>query len=318
MGYELNWGLPVASYLFLAGVGAGAVTVSASVFLRRAGFGETRYTVARLGALIAPLPVMLGTFFLIFELGRMFRFLNLFKVVNLSPMNIGSWFLMIFIALTLGYALIFIPRTLGAVADRYSPIRKLRRTLAYIALPMGIAVAMYTAVLLGAMPARPFWNSPILTFLFTLSALSSGVAAIVALGALTRKPSKNPELEADYHASIYMLVAMDAIFLIGELMTLILFLMFAYLTIGSVKESVSVILFGGELALPFWGLVVGLGILIPFLVEMVMIAPTLLWGRPYKTNRYIELAVALAILIGAFSLRYVVLIAGQITAPVGL
>ncbi len=31
---------------------------------------------------------------------------------------------------------------------------------------MGIAVAVYTGVLLGAMPARPFWNSPILAMLF--------------------------------------------------------------------------------------------------------------------------------------------------------
>ena len=32
--YDTLWGLPVISYLFLAGVGAGALTVSASVLLR--------------------------------------------------------------------------------------------------------------------------------------------------------------------------------------------------------------------------------------------------------------------------------------------
>jgi formate-dependent nitrite reductase membrane component NrfD len=37
MTQELNWGLPVISYLFLAGMGAGALTVSSSVLLRGGG-----------------------------------------------------------------------------------------------------------------------------------------------------------------------------------------------------------------------------------------------------------------------------------------
>jgi formate-dependent nitrite reductase membrane component NrfD len=37
MAEELVWGIPVIGYLFLAGVGAGAVTVSASVLLRGGG-----------------------------------------------------------------------------------------------------------------------------------------------------------------------------------------------------------------------------------------------------------------------------------------
>ena len=39
MSEELLWGLPVIGYLFLAGVGAGALTVSASVLLRGGGGG---------------------------------------------------------------------------------------------------------------------------------------------------------------------------------------------------------------------------------------------------------------------------------------
>ena len=37
MNAELFWGLPVIFYLFLAGVGAGALTVSSSVLLRGGG-----------------------------------------------------------------------------------------------------------------------------------------------------------------------------------------------------------------------------------------------------------------------------------------
>ena len=67
---ELHWGLPVIGYLFLAGVGAGALTASASIYLR--GGGETRgphVETARYGAFLAPLPVIIGCGLLIFELG---------------------------------------------------------------------------------------------------------------------------------------------------------------------------------------------------------------------------------------------------------
>ena len=111
--HELNWGLPVIFYLFLAGLGAGAVTVSGSVLLRKGGFGASRFAVARCGALIGPLPIMLGTFMIVFELGQPFRALNLFKIINLSPMSIGSWLLGVFIVLSLLYALTFLPSSAG-------------------------------------------------------------------------------------------------------------------------------------------------------------------------------------------------------------
>ena len=95
MEMELVWGMPVILYLFLAGLGAGIVTVSASVLLRGGGggFGGRHFAIARYGALIGPVPVIIGTSLIVFELGRPFRALNLFKVINLSPMSIGSWLL---------------------------------------------------------------------------------------------------------------------------------------------------------------------------------------------------------------------------------
>jgi len=71
MSEELLWGLPVIGYLFLAGVGAGALTVSASVLLRGGGggFAGQHFNIARYGAFAAPLPLMIGCGMLIFELG---------------------------------------------------------------------------------------------------------------------------------------------------------------------------------------------------------------------------------------------------------
>lgn len=312
--HEFAWGLPVIAYLFLAGMGAGAVTVSGSVLLRKGGFGASRFAVARSGALIGPLPVMLGTFLIIFELGQPFRALNLYKLINLSPMNIGSWLLGSFILFSSLYAMTFLPPSAGP-GDRLS---RVRRILAWICVPSGISVGIYTGIMLGAMPSRPFWNSPILPGLFLLSALSSGVASIILAGVFFRRKHADPAVRADYHNSSYLLTSSDALLIAGELMILFLFLMFAQLTVGDVRYAVDVILPGGELARLFWSLVIVFGLAIPLLVELILIIPKLLYGKEFRALPAIEVVIPLAIIIGGFTLRYVVVVAGQMTAPAAL
>ncbi len=317
MGYELNWGLAVISYLFLAGLGAGALTVSASVFLRGrgGGFGNGHFAIARYGALIAPLPVMIGTGLLVFELGSFqagnwFKWLNLYKTITLSPMSIGTWLLTLFIGLSLVYAYTFL-RAGASPDDKFQPLRK---ALAWIVVPLGIAVAVYTGVLLGAMPSRPFWNSPILPLLFLLSALSSGIASLLLARALLQKGTHDPDMAQ----SSYLLTASDVMLIGFELVVVFLFIMFAYLTVGDVQAAVAVILPGGSLATMFWFWFVLVGLLVPALVELVYVFPKLLYQRDFGLPYGVEIAVPIVILIGGFMLRYVVVVAGQITGPVGI
>lgn len=320
MGEELTWGLPVITYLYLAGVGAGMVTVSSSVLLRGGGggFGGDHFTLARYGALLGPVPVMLGTVLIVFELGRPDRALNLFKLINLSPMSIGSWLLTLFMLTSVFYALTFAPSflpQLKRLSDRLSPVRA---TLAWINVPMGIGVAVYTGIMLGAMPARPLWNSPILALLFLISAISTGVAAIILARVFFHRKSSDAEVERQFHQSAYLLTATDVMLIGFELMVIFLFVLFAHLTIGNVKYAMAVILPGGEMALMFWLWVVLIGLLLPALVELFYVIPKLLYHRDYAAPRAVEVTVAVAVLIGGFMLRYIIVIAGQITGPMGL
>ncbi len=317
MDVELTWGIPVIGYLFLAGLGAGTVTVSASVLLRGGGggFGGRHFDIARYGALLGPLPVLIGTFMIVFELGRPYRMLNLLKLVNLSPMNIGSWLLLLFIGASLVYAALFLPWP-ERIHGRLAPAR---RSLAWVCIPLGIGVAVYTGVMLGAMPARPFWNSPILALLFLISSLSTGIAMIVMAQAIhSGAPPGDAEGKRLLQQSAYLLTASDVLLIGLELMTIFLFVMFAHLTVGSVKYAVSIILPGGDLATMFWVWVVLVGLLVPVAVELAYVAPKLLHRREYAAPRAVEIVVPAAILVGGFMLRYVVVVAGQITGPVGL
>ena len=328
MNIELLWGMPVIGYLFLAGVGAGALTVSASVLLRGGGggFAGQHYNIARYGAFAAPLPLMLGCAFLIFELGSFdaghwFKWINLYKTINLSPMSIGTWLLTGFIGVSVLYAYTFLPKTPGLGDMRDS----LRTMLAWVSVPLGIATAVYTGVLLGAMPAKPFWNSPILAMLFLISSLSTGVAVILLFRALFPGKEKDKPAGAmttDYFKrrdqSAYILTSSDLLLIGFELLVIGLFIMYAHLTVGAVKESVAVILFGGSLATYFWFGVVFIGLVAPALIELYYVIPRLLNHQEFDVPVSVEIIVPIAVLVGGFLLRYVVVVAGQITGPVGI
>ena len=315
--HELNWGLPVILYLFLGGLGAGAGAVSASVLLR-AGGGDRpgpTFEIARWGALIAPITVIIGTAAIVFELGTFqaghwFRWINLFRTINLSPMSIGSWLLGLFILVSLGYAYTFVKKNPQPGDERHD----LRKMLAWAMVPLGVGVALYTGILLGAMPARPFWNSPVLALLFLVSALSTGVAAILFMRTLFgHKPTEG----GTEHKDAYLLTASDVLLIGFEIAVVFLFVMYAHLTIGNVEAAVGVIL-GGKLTTLFWFGFVVLGLALPALIELKYVIPTLLYQREYAIPRTIELLVCALVLIGGFMLRYIVVIAGQITGPVGI
>ena len=315
---QTHWGLPIIGYFFLAGLGAGAYTVSGSVLLRSGagGFGHQHFKLARYGALLAPLPVIIGTGMLIlelgsFEVGNYFQFIYLFLTINLSPMSIGSWLLSVFILASLVYAYTFWDAD-SKPGDQWDT---LRRRLAWVGVPLGIAVAVYTGVLLGAMPARPFWNSPVLAILFLVSSMSTGVAGILLLQAVFGGGEGEQPAQGE---SSYILAASDAMLIGFEILVIFLFIMFAHLTVGNVKEAVSVILSGGSLATLFWFGVVVLGLFLPVLIELKYVIPKLLYHREYSAPRGVEILVPVIVLIGGFLLRYVVVYAGQITGPVGI
>lgn len=315
---ELHWGLPVILYLFLGGMGAGAGAVSASIFLRSGGgdLAGSNFRFARWGAMFAPIAVIAGTGMIVFELGSFetghwFIWINLFKTINLSPMSIGSWALALFILVSLVFAYTFLPQDAHPGDHRHS----LRKMLAWAMVPLGIGVALYTGILLGAMPSRPFWNSPVLALLFLVSGLSTGVAAIILLRALFGHEHKiNPD---NFEHNTYLLSSSDMLLIGFEVLVVFLFVMYAHLTIGGVAEAVSVIT-GGSLTNMFWFGFVVLGLLLPGAIELKYVIPRLLYQKEFIMPRSMEILVCLLVLAGGFLLRYVVVIAGQITGPAGI
>lgn len=281
---ESAWGLLIVIYLFCGGLSGGVMMLAAAAHL----FGRTpRHTsIARLGALASPVPVILGTALLVFDLGRPLFFWKLFLAIKpLSPMWFGSWLLALFSIVSLAYAYLFL-----APRWQHWPVRhpdRWQRRLAVAGLPLGLSVAVYTAVLIGVLVARPLWNTPLIALLFVLSALSSAAALLMVLG---------PRDE------LGELSRLDALLLFGEAVVLAGILLYGMASLTATRHAVGVL--ARDFPWSFWGGVVVLGLLVPLTVEVSAVV----------RGRVSRLAMAVAawlVLLGGFLLRYVLVYAGQ-------
>ena len=157
------WTWEVPLYFWLGGIASGAAFVAQACDL--AGDGESA-AVARKVALgaVAPAPL-----FLIADLGRPARFLNLMRILKpRSPMNLGAWCLVAFSAV--GSA--------AVAADLLGRARSARALGALNSL-LGGYLGSYTGVLLAS-TAVPLWARSRLFLgpVFVCTATATGAAAV--------------------------------------------------------------------------------------------------------------------------------------------
>ena len=141
--------------------------------------------------------------------------------------------------------------------------------------------------MLGAMPARPFWNSGVLGPLFLISGLSTA-AALVAL-------------IARQHSEKKLFTRIDLVLIIAELALVALFLINMATGSGQQIEALQSIM-GGSYTLIFWVLFVGVGLLIPLLLELLEIR---------GIGKSLAILAPVLVLLGGYVLRQVMLDAGQ-------
>lgn len=321
--FHFHWNLLIAFYLFTAGISAGAFFVSGlATYLG----GERYERISRIGALLAPWPLSLGLAALIFDLTKPFQFWWLFLTVEYtSPMSVGSWLLTGFSVLSFVYFALWLPqpwrdllRLPHRLADltHFSAWRPLdrreinmaRRVAAAMGAPLAIGVGMYTGVLLGAIPARPLWNTPMVAQLFLMSAMSSGGATVLLIASLMRPRAGHDHLHTERH----FLVSFDAMLIVLEIFMIIPFFLHQSLSTWGSSQSLNLIM-GGPYTLAFWGGVVLLGLLIPLAIEGFELFPVIWQEHAVKYSRLWGGLSAGMVLIGGFALRYVFVYAGQVS-----
>lgn len=157
------WKVPdVPAYLYLGGMAGGCATMALLAEVT----GRTR--LARTGRLGAAIGASSSVLFLVHDLGRPLRFLNMLRVIKpTSPLSIGSWILAPFSGLT-GAA---------AAAELTGVLPRTGRLAGVAAGLLAPAMTTYTAVLLSD-TAVPGWHEGHreLPFVFAGSAVASAGA----------------------------------------------------------------------------------------------------------------------------------------------
>jgi protein NrfD len=293
------WGWEIAVYLFLGGVAAGVMVLSA---LLGRGAGASR--AQRWLILAAPLALSIGMLALLLDLHyklHVFRFYRAFRVS--SPMSWGAWILVAIYPATLLFGL---TRLTGTELNRLAAstlVRGLRldgllhraRRVACeheaevrtASLLLGIALGVYTGVLLSNLGARAAWNSALLGPLFLASGVSGG-AALMMLAPVT-------------HEEHQALRRWDIGGIVAEGVLLGLYLLALGFSAGRSGQDAAGLFMGGGLTAPFWALVVVAGLGVPLLLEGLERRPGF---RPTP------LAPAL-VLVGGLALRWILVLAGQ-------
>ncbi len=266
-----HWEMMIVWYFFLGGIAGGAYFTAAIADY----FGNARdRTVAKVGYLLSlPLTLVCGIL-LIADLGVPMRFLNMLGAFKFwDPMSIGAWGLGVFGLFSFVSSVLSFSTSEQMIA--------FRQKVSLLGSIFGFFLAAYTGVLLSN-TALPFWSdSRLMGALFLVSGASTGMAAIsliMFLGGASAGDGWSKVKKADQYSMIVELLLLAA---------------FVGLLGGAAQPLTS-----GPFAPLFWGGLVGVGLVIPLLLDFV--------GHRVRSLAALS---ALLVLAGGFVLRYVVLMA---------
>jgi formate-dependent nitrite reductase membrane component NrfD len=317
---HIIWNWIVAIDLFAAGLSAGAFIISATAYF----LGRERYeTMTRIGAYIAPFPVLVGIIALIYDLERPHLFWKLFLTFQPnSVMSLGAWLLLFFSLFSFAHFYLWLPEKFDYLkiipriqSNRFlsrfkgENLTKVRGLIAGFGIPISIGVGIYTGVLLGALTARPFWNNPMLPMLFLISAMMTGSAAICFVGCFVK--GFRGMTRDHINTNKFMIHSIDFTLMVFSIIAVFLFILGLYVSPRSSVAAVHLIM-GGEFTLLFWTLVVGVGILLPLFLEVYELIPHYIWHVELREhNPWISGVITISVLIGGFAMRYIIIYAGQ-------
>ena len=278
------WGPMIAWYLFLAGASAGAFLTSAFVEVKYPESVKMRVA----GRIIAPIFLGIGLVMLMLDaeagLHNPLRFFWLIANPG-SVMTLGVYFICVFMPVALVSALLEVLK---------KPVPK---WLTWIGIVFAFAVAAYTGFLLGVVKAFPLWNNAVLPILFVVSALSAGLAATSLVGLL---------VDRERFEQMWLIKKSHDI--LSAIEMVVLATMLVIVSAGSVEGAASVYsLVAGQYAPAFWGGIVLLGLVAPFIIEGY---PVFITKRveTSMTSMVVSVIGEAGVLVGGFMLRLLVVL----------
>jgi formate-dependent nitrite reductase membrane component NrfD len=158
---QTEWGWLIAIYLFLGGIGGGAYTIAAINWF----IGESVELATRIGLWIGFPALLVGSLFLIADLGSPGRAFLAGLKPGTSWIARGTWIISIFMVLALLHLVLHLYTDVG---------RGLVSVIAVLGIIFAVSTMAYTGILLGASKGIPFWRTGAVPVVFVVSALVTG------------------------------------------------------------------------------------------------------------------------------------------------
>lgn len=299
--YAEVWGWEIVVYLFLGGMVAGLMILTAGLELKSGNRPQRLALQLMPFAAIALISLGMGALFLDLHYKvHVYRFYLAFKVA--SPMSWGAWILLIIYPAAGLLGLGSLPNPQRQQINNWGLVKKFRlggllrwlwmigdrhrKTLLWTNIAAGAGLGVYTGLLLGTMVARIQWNSAVLGPLFLASGISTG-AAFMMLFKVGEEEQHN-------------LLRWDMIAIVAELFFIALMLI-SFAGGNATAQIAGENLLGGKWTALFWSLVVIMGLVVPLVMDI------------FEMRRGLSLALVtpVFILVGGLALRAILLYSGQ-------
>jgi molybdopterin-containing oxidoreductase family membrane subunit len=306
------WGNYILFFMFFVGLSAGGLIVASAGRL----FGVKAFKpITRLAVLEATIAVILAATFILPDLGRPERIINILLYFNpTSPMIWDITIVTVYAAMSAFYVWLYMRADLarrgswlalgtGTSERAMAREERVKSAMAWIALPAAILLHSITAWIFGLQIGREFWYTSIMAPMFIASALVSGMGLVIVLALILRRLGR---LRFD-DGLVSMLGALLAVFVVVEAFLLLAEYLTAAYPGAPEGEAAARMLAGPYLPLFLFEVVVGLGV--PFVI--------LVNRRLRIDSRWVGLAAAIGI-VGIFVHRLNLVLNGLSYPTVGL
>ncbi len=330
--FELHWSILIVLYPYLTGLVAGAFILASLERVFNVKEVQPTYRLALLTALafllVAPLPLLA-------HLGHPLRSYEIFLTPNRQSAMamfgfVYAWYLMVVLLLEIWFDYrkdlvlwarqatgvrrwMYYTLTLGATDLSKRSLRfddRMGRWITIIGIPSAFLLHGYVGFIFGSVKANPWWSSVLMPVVFLFSAIVSGIALVLIIYMFSSLLRWKPiDMKCADKLAAFLFYAMVVDFSL-EMLDFIHRLYESEESIEILSRMIESRLFVSLIVLQ-----VVLGTLLP-LVTLGLTAPALskksVLKLPDELKRLAYIGSAILVQIGIFSIRYNVVIGGQL------
>lgn len=177
MSNIVSWGLYISNFTFFVGVAAAAVMLILPAYVYR---DKDLHEVVIIGECVAVGALVMCLMFITVDMGNPLKVWHMIPVIGLFnwPSSILTWDVIVLNGYLALNSLVPLYILYCNYHDR-EPVGWKYRPFVFLSIFWAVSIHMVTAFLYEGLPARPFWNNPLLGPRFLASAFAAGPAVIM-------------------------------------------------------------------------------------------------------------------------------------------